>query len=52
MEFKDLLSYKKLQTSDSDLFSQVNMVYDLVKETINGMLVVLIIIQCMILDIV
>lgn len=36
MEFKDLLSYKKLQTSDSDLFSQVNMVYDLVKETING----------------
>lgn len=36
MEFNDLISYKTLQAIDSNLFSQVNTVYKMVKETING----------------
>lgn len=36
MEFNDLLSYKTLQAIDPNLFSQVNTVYKMVKETING----------------
>lgn len=36
MQFNDLISYKTLQAIDSNLFSQVNTVYKMVKETING----------------
>ncbi|MCD7724245.1 MAG: ATP-binding protein, partial [Clostridiales bacterium] len=36
MEFKDLLSYKALKKLDTNLSSQVDTVYKMVKETING----------------